>query len=306
MGNPATDRVPLNSVLMLLAVSALWGANWPAMKIGLTELSPFAFRGLVNVVGAAGLLGLTWARGGALLPPSDDRPQGRRRAWMLLAICGVINFCGFGALIMFGVELVGSGRAAALGNLYPVWAVILAVALFGERLRWQWALAVLLCVGGVLLFFIADPQALDGRLLGFGYLILGSMLFAVGTVLVRMARLQMPMSAIVGWQEAFGAVPLLAIALVVDPGIRQLPGTASLLAIGYVGIFTGILSFWMYFTVVAQVPVAVSTVGVQLTPVFGFLVGALLLNETVRLPDIGALLLIGTAVYLVVAPPRRR
>ena len=92
MGNPAPDRVPLSAVLMLLAVSALWGANWPAMKIGLTELSPFAFRGLVNVVGAAGLLGLTWVRGGALRPPAGDRPHGRRRAWMLLAICGVILY----------------------------------------------------------------------------------------------------------------------------------------------------------------------------------------------------------------------
>ena len=43
MGNPAPDRVPLSAVLMLLAVSALWGANWPAMKIGLTELSPFFY-----------------------------------------------------------------------------------------------------------------------------------------------------------------------------------------------------------------------------------------------------------------------
>ena len=53
-------RLPRLGLFLLVAVALGWGVNWPIMKVGLAEMSPWTFR--MYVVPTSGLILLGVAR----------------------------------------------------------------------------------------------------------------------------------------------------------------------------------------------------------------------------------------------------
>ena len=101
-------------LLILLTIS--WGISWPIMKIGVRSYPPLAFRTL----GMLGGLPVIWLairlRGDSLAIP-----QGHIKTLIKLALP---NMLIWHLLVIFGVKMLASGRAAILGYTMPVWAVL--------------------------------------------------------------------------------------------------------------------------------------------------------------------------------------
>ena len=119
----------------LLALTLMWGVNWPMMKLSLQETTPLMFRASTMLMGA-GWLFFYVARKGERMWPAG-------REWGAIALLGLPNVLGWHTLSIFGVQELASGRAAILGFTMPIFTVLLGAAFFGERVTPRVRVAVL-------------------------------------------------------------------------------------------------------------------------------------------------------------------
>tara|TARA_Y100001947_G_scaffold108563_1_gene93044 strand:- start:148 stop:1080 length:933 start_codon:yes stop_codon:yes gene_type:complete len=144
------DRGKLNSNLLLLITSTIWGFGFVAQEMGSDHLGPNAFNGTRYSVGVVCLLIilLLWHRGRAM-------DGFRSRDWVKASLSAGL-FLFFGSLLQqagIGYEATGPGKAGFITGLYVVIVPLLGLTL-GHRTNAQmWAGVALATVGLWLLSF---------------------------------------------------------------------------------------------------------------------------------------------------------
>ncbi len=144
------DRGKLNSNLLLLITSIIWGFGFVAQEMGSDHLGPNAFNGTRYSVGVVCLLIilLLWHRGRAM-------DGFRSRDWVKASLSAGL-FLFFGSLLQqagIGYEATGPGKAGFITGLYVVIVPLLGLTL-GHRTNAQmWAGVALATVGLWLLSF---------------------------------------------------------------------------------------------------------------------------------------------------------
>ena len=144
------DRGKLNSNLLLLITSTIWGFGFVAQEMGSDHLGPNAFNGTRYSVGAVCLLIilLLWHRGRAM-------DGFRSRDWVKASLSAGL-FLFFGSLLQqagIGYEATGPGKAGFITGLYVVIVPLPGLTL-GHRTNAQlWAGVALATVGLWLLSF---------------------------------------------------------------------------------------------------------------------------------------------------------
>ncbi len=144
------NREKLNSNLLLLITSIIWGFGFVAQEMGSDHLGPNAFNGTRYSVGAVCLLVilLLWHRGRAM-------DGFRSRDWVKASLSAGL-FLFFGSLLQqagIGYEATGPGKAGFITGLYVVIVPLLGLTL-GHRTNAQmWAGVALATVGLWLLSF---------------------------------------------------------------------------------------------------------------------------------------------------------
>ena len=97
---------------VLIALTLIWGFNWPIMKAGVTAWPPLTFRALSMWLGLPVLLlALRLLRVPLGVP---------RRQWTELARLTVTNMLVWHVFAILAVQALSSGRAAILGYTMPV------------------------------------------------------------------------------------------------------------------------------------------------------------------------------------------
>ena len=133
------------AVGLVLLLSALWGGNVVAVKVGLADAPPLALAWMRFILGGLCVLGWGWwTRAAFRLRPGEF--------WSLLGL-GFLFTVQLG-LLNVGTWLSTAGRASVLLNVYPVHIVLLAHFLVpGDRLSGPKLGGVLLGYSGILVLF---------------------------------------------------------------------------------------------------------------------------------------------------------
>jgi drug/metabolite transporter (DMT)-like permease len=133
------------AVAMVLLLSALWGGNTVAVKIGVADSPPLMLAALRFAIGGICVVawGL-WTRAPFRLRPGEG--------WPLLGL-GLLFAVQLG-LLNIGIWLSTAGHASVLLNAYPVYIVLLAHFLVpGDRLTVATLAGITLGFGGILVLF---------------------------------------------------------------------------------------------------------------------------------------------------------
>src|SRR5690606_4268147 len=165
----------------LLALTLMWGVDWPMMKLSLQQLSPLYFRASTMLLGALCLFAYMATRGERM------RPTGKEL--LTIAALGVPNILGWHTLSIFGVQHLASGRAAILGFTMPIFTVLIGAAFFGERITPRVRVAVVSAAIAVGLLLWHELQRMTGRPAGVAWMLAAAVSWAVGTLMFRRAHL---------------------------------------------------------------------------------------------------------------------
>lgn len=287
------------ALIDLIALSAIWGASFLLIKIGVAEVSPFTFAAWRVIVGAATLFAVLKVRGVAL-------PR-QGRAWRAFAVTGLLGVALPFAAISWGTQHIASGLSAILNASMPLFTVILAAAIGEERLTARRVAGVLAGFAGIVVLTLPNLRGgLDVGLLGELAVVLAALSYAVSILYARRRVLSYgPLTASFG-QVAMGAVWLLPAMALEQPWAAAAPSwrvVAAVLAIGVLG--TGIAYIIYYRLLAALGPTGTSLV-TFIVPLFGIFWGWAILQEYLSWHAFAALGLIVSGLVLVNGLPTAR
>jgi drug/metabolite transporter (DMT)-like permease len=289
------DRAPLDATALGIMVlcTALWGFQQVAIKLAAHDVSLVMQAGIRSMVAAVLLLAWAWMRGIALF---------RRDGTLLAGVVAGLLFGGEFVFIYAGLGHTSASRMIVFIYLAPVVAALgLHLFVRGERLvRGQW-LGVLLSFAGVVLAFANGFSAgHDATLLGDLFGVIGAVLWAATTVLVRASKLaRVTATKTLFYQLAVSALMLpVASALMGEPGVVALTPLA-LASLAYQGVIVAFASYLAWFWMLTRYLAARLSVFSFLTPMFGVLAGVLVLGEPLSPAFGAAALLVGAGIVLV-------
>lgn len=276
---PQSAALPRSGIVLLVALTVTWGLNWPMMKLALQEVQPWAFRSLCLMVGGATLLVLTRASGQPVRFPVERLAP--------LALVAVFNITAWHLLSAYALLNTGSGRAAIIGYTMPLWASLLSVFVLGAHLTRRQGMALMLGTAALLLLIGNDLRVLGGAPLGALLMAGAALSWAIGTVLIkRFSWGGMPVTALTGWQQLMGGVPIVIGWWWLEPAPDLLAlSLPSAIGLAYAVFVAMIFCHTAYFKLVSLLPAHVAAISVLAVPVVGVVSSAWLLDEPVGLAD---------------------
>ncbi|MHB0857301.1 MAG: DMT family transporter [Anaerolineae bacterium] len=276
---------------LLLLLSAIWGASFLFIKVGMAEMGPMVFATLRVLVGSLVLLGIVLARREKL--PRDGRTWGR------FALMGIFNALIPFYAIAWGTRQIPSGLSSILNATMPLFTVILAALWGGERLTVARSAGVLVGFGGILV--LAWPQTQGGvqaSLLGQMAVVAGALSYAVATVYARRKLVgHPPLVASLG-QISTGF--LFCVPFAVAEGLpTRMPSLQVILSLLALGVLGTAVAYLIYYRLVRETGATFASAVTYINPLFGIFWGWLLLGERLPWNAFAALALILVGLLLI-------
>ena len=277
---------------MMGGAAAVWGASYMFIKVALDDFSEGAIVCIRTALGAAVLLTLA----------NRTRPSALallRGRWHVVAAIGSVQVVIPFLLITFGENHIDSQLAGILVSAAPIFTSLLALGFDHDERSQGWA-AVGIVVGmlGVVLLFGLDLSGSGDQVLGGLMVLLASLGYAVGAMLLKHKLPGAPPVGVAGGQMAVAAVITLPLFLVSLPDhAPSLKAAGSLVLLGTAG--TGIAFLWFY-TLIAEIGPARASIIAYIAPGFSVVYGVVLLGEPFSVAAVGGLVLILAGSWLAV------
>ncbi len=283
------------AVATLVACCFLWGLNQVAVKVALPEIPALLQAGGRSLVGA--LLVWAWARwrGVALFAHDGTLPAG--------LLVGTLFAVEFGAIFL-GLQFTTASRMVVFLYLAPfVVALGMPFVSRSERLAPAQAAGLLLAFAGVAWAFaesLASPSAGPRQWWGDALGVAAAGLWGATTLGIRATRLSTAgVEKTLLYQLGMAGVVLILAGAIAG---ERWPGSLSPLvawSFAFQCVIVSFASYLAWFWLVRHYPATRLASFTLLTPVFGLLLGAWLLGETITLRLWVALAAVSAGIVLV-------
>ena len=266
---PAT--LPRRALVLLAILTLVWGTNWPLFAFAVREVSVWTFRAVAVIVAGLVLLAVARARGESLLIPRQHRLRICIATFFYLVLWNIAS--------TYSAILIPSGQSAVLGFTMPLWSALISWAVLGQRLGGRLVLAVALGGAGVTLLMVPSFASYAQAPLGFALGLLAGMGWAVGTLILKAGKVEVPALVLTGWQLLIAAVPITLGAFVLGDGQWFIPSWQSIALIGYIALVPMAIGNACWFAIVGLLPANVAGLAAVMVPVVAMVSGAALHGE---------------------------
>ena len=277
----------------LILVALLWGGTFIAGRLLTESLSP-----LMSAIGRFGLavfiLILLTIKSEGKLPTLSLRQVA---ITFTLGLTGIFTYNLF---FFTALSEMPASRTALFVAFNPIATAVLVSLLYREKISLQMLLGITVAVLGALTV-ISNGHLLtviQGSSQAFGHgelsMLCAVISWAIYTVVGRKALLGLSPLVSTTYAAIWGLLLLLMVWLF-SPNVKVLPELNWKIgaAIGYLAIFGTVIPFIWYYQGIKTIGAAQTSVFTNFVPLFGVLLGALLLNE-----QISSSMLLGGALVI--------
>ena len=277
----------------------LWSAGWLFIKIGVTDVPPVTFAAARLAVAALVLVPIVAVR-------REWRSLSRSDLWPIAA-SGVLLLSVNYVLVFWGARFLPSSLTAVLQTMSPVFGLVLGVWLRTERFSLGRTLGIVTSIAGVVIITRAQFQLGAGAGAGSLAIMLGALCAAVAYVIVKAQPLRLAPLVLVTWQTLCALPPLLIAAYLVEGNPLAVDWTArSLIALGYLGVVSSVLAFWLNYWLLRRVDATVVLASALVQPLIAALLGGLLLGERLGPAAVAGGVCVLTGAGLILKRPAAR
>jgi len=287
--------------LTLILVMLLWSGNSIVARAIHEQMPPFT------------LAFMRWAGASLIALPvawrtiMADRAEIRRR-WGVILLLGLLGVGSFNAFMYSGLQYTTAANSLLVQAAIPALVLLFDFLLFRTHPRLAQVIGCIVAAAGVyIIIFRADPAAMAALHFNRGdaLVLCAVVLWSLYTVLLRLRP------AIKGL--SFLALTILIGALAMAPfsavelQSRSVEFTPMVIAgIAYVTIFPSIIAYFLFNSAVERIGAGDAGQVINLQPLFGALLAALILGEPLHLYHGAgmALILAGIALPFFSPPPR--
>lgn len=273
----------------LVTLSALWGASFLLIRIGVPDFGPVALVGVRLAIASVLVLAYTRASGQSL-PRLQD--------WRRWLVVGAVNTALPFVLFSVAELRVTASLGSILNATTPFFAAILGTVWLGQRLAPGRVVGLIIGLTGVVLVVGWDVglESLDDYLAavaGLG----GGASYAVGTLLVRRLFPHAGSTTLAAGQQTAAACLMIPLGAAAWPS--TMPTVGAWLAVIGLGVATTAIAYLIFFWLLARAGALAALSVTFIIPVFGIGWGALFLNEAFGPMQVVGLVTILAGVALV-------
>ena len=276
----------------MLLLAAIWGASFVSIRIALDEVGPMT--AVVHHVGWAAVA--LWIVVLLMRLPVPRDPM----IWTAFFGMGLLNNIIPFSLMAWGQLYIESGLTSILNAATAIFGVITAAIFFAdEKVTPRKAFGVLLGFAGVTTAIgLENLRNFDLRSLAQLAVIGGTVSYALASVWARKTLSDQPPQVAAAGMVTGATALMLPLAWWTEGPITLDLEPRTMAAIGYYAILGTALAYLLYYRVLAMAGSGNLMLVTLLIPPFGIVLGALLLDETLRPAAYGgfALLALGLSV----------
>lgn len=264
----------LKNFLWLLLLAALWGPSFLFIKVAVAEIPPLTL--VMGRVGIAGtLLYFILRAQGRNLPPWG-------RIWRHFAFAALVQNAIPFVLFGWGEQYIDSALAAILNGTTPFFTLILAhLFISDDRLTPTKSVGTLIGFSGLLLLIapslLGGVEATAWGLIG---VTVAAACYGIAIVYTRRNLRGLPPLVAPTAQLLLATLFLIPVSLVLEQpfglSTPSWPALGSLLALS---IFGTALAFIAYYRLIERTSATYVSMVTYLVPVFGVILGVVVLNE---------------------------
>lgn len=291
------DRIDLLGAGLLVGVSLLLGLNQVLVKIVGQGMHPALQAGLRSAMAVLPVLAL------ALLFRRRLSLRDGSLGWGI--VTGVLFALEF-LMLFLALDYSSVARVSVLFYTMPVWMTLGAHFMIpAERLTRNKIIGLVVAVTGVVVAMWGREGG-ENELLGDIFCIAGAMIWAAIGIVARVTPLNRSVPEMqLLYQLVVSAVVLIPVAFLIGDQVRDLQpfhwGVLAFQSVVVVG-----LGFSTWFWVLSKYPASEMASFGFLAPLFGVLLGWLILGETITIWIVVALVLVSAGIVLINHKPRKR
>ncbi|MBW6484637.1 MAG: DMT family transporter [Syntrophobacterales bacterium] len=287
------EYLDLKAIAILLALTLLWGLNYPVIKYTNQGISPVFSSAIRSVI--ASLFGIAYCiRKKETLFHTDIRLF---HGFMVGLLFGLEFAC-----VYFGMLYTDAVRSVLFVYLSPF--VVAAGAHFllkGDRLTFLKTAGLLLAFAGVFAVFWGKPKtARPTMLLGDILEITAGFFWGATTLYIKkfMAQKVEPINTFL--YQLFFSIPILfLVSLILEPRWIYKIDFFIILALFFQSFIVAFISYLIWFKLIHQYSVSRLSAFTFFTPLFGVLFGVIFLNEELTPSLMIGLPLVSLGIFLV-------
>ncbi|CED60406.1 Membrane protein [Moritella viscosa] len=277
-------------LIIIVAVTCLWGFNFSVIKAGVDNLDPFILAGLR----------FTFAAFPAILfvrKPDVD--------WRYIALYGITFGVGVWGMMSMSIYMGLSAGITSLTLEFSAFiSVLMGVVFLKEHINMSLKIGLALSLLG--LVFIANIT--DGSVTSIGLILalIGAFSFSSISLMVKKIDIN-DMFAFIAWSCLFAPLPLFAMAYVVNGvnlyselTILNLTSFGSILFQAYP---TTLLGYWIWNKMLTKYPLSMMSSFKLLVPIFALIGSVIFYDEQLGMNKIIAFSLIITGVVIPLVAP---
>ncbi len=263
-------------IFSLILAMLLWASSFVALK--------FAFRGfhpMQVIFGRMFIASLCFA----IFIPSFCKLNWRRRDLKYLLIMAGCEPCLYFIFEAKALELTSASQASMITAMLPLLVAILAWRLLKEQISRLTLAGFILAIIGACWLSLASDTNVDAPnpLLGNFCEFLAMVCAAGYTVSLKHLSSNYPPLFLTAFQAFVGSLFFFPFLLLPGVGFTAAWETGPLLAVIYLGTFITLGAYGCYNYSVSRIPASQAAGYVNLIPVFGVLLGMLILGEVLNL-----------------------
>jgi len=282
-------------------VYVFWGSTYLAILIAVRHFPAPVLGALRFLISGTLMLGWCFLSGKKIAVSRGD--------FLRLLLVGVLLLVGGNTVLAWAEQYINSGIAAMIVAVVPIWIASIEALFGGDRLnRLGWA-GLLLGIGGLFVLLwpdIATSNSIGRRdLFASLGLMLGSLSWAVGSVLSRRFQLGVGPFAATGWEMLFAGAVNGLLAFTLGDFHRADWSRSGWLAVGYLVTFGSLVGFTAYIWLLEHVPTPKVATYAYVNPVVAVFLGWLIAGEHIDRYMLMGMVVIVAAVVLVTSSKLR-
>ncbi len=281
------------NLLLLLTLSVLWGPSFLFIKVAVAEIPPFTL--ILGRVGIAAVLLYVMLRlqKGKLPPPG--------RIWIFIAIVALFHNSFPFVLLSWAEQHIDSALASILNALTPIFTILLAHMLTADdKITRSKAVGITLgLLGTVVLVIPALLAGVQATTLGLLAMIVVSASYGFALVMARKYLSKLPPLVAPTSQMLVATLILLPMSMLVDrPWSQPAPSIQAAGSVVGLAVLGTAVAFVVYYRLIESASASYSSLVTYLVPIFGILLGVLVLGERLAWNDYAGFILILVGIMI--------
>ena len=277
--------------LLLTILALIWASAFFNIKIATYSYGPVTIAFLRIFFGAIPVVALCFFKGIKIEAFSKD--------WYWFASIGLINLVIPFFLIAYGVQKVQSNLAAILMASTPLSATLLAHFFTkNEKINLIKSSGILIGFSGIIFLFSDNILISKENFLSAILILIGSTFYVIGgllTLKISGKRNENVTASILIW----GTIVLMPISLFIEQPWTFTPRIDSTISLIYLGVFSTGVAWLLRFYILKHIGLVFQSQVAYLIPIFGVILGFLILNEEITPKVIISLIAVIIGIYIV-------